>query len=60
VARLPSGARVTTPRFVTDYIVTEWGVAGLRGKSDAGRAREMLRLAHPAFKDALEREASTS
>src|SRR6266853_5596479 len=50
VARLPSGARVTTPRFVADFIVTEWGVAALRGKSDAGRAREMLRLAHPAFK----------
>ena len=60
VARLPSGARVTTPRFVADYIVTEWGVAALRGKSDAGRAREMLRLAHPAFKEVLEREAATS
>ena len=60
VARLPSGARVTTPRFVADFIVTEWGVAALRGKSDAGRAREMLRLAHPAFKGALGREAATS
>jgi len=40
--------------------VTEWGVAALRGKSDAGRARELLRLAHPAFKDALGCEAATS
>jgi 4-hydroxybutyrate CoA-transferase len=60
VGRLPAGARVTTPRFVADYVVTEWGVAALRGQSDAGRAREMLRLAHPAFKDALARGAATS
>ncbi|MDP2703512.1 MAG: acetyl-CoA hydrolase/transferase C-terminal domain-containing protein, partial [Candidatus Rokubacteria bacterium] len=36
VARLPAGARVTTPRFIADYVVTEWGAASLRGKSDAG------------------------
>src|SRR5215813_9089679 len=38
-ARLPSGARVTTPRFVADYVITEYGTAALRGQSDAGRAR---------------------
>lgn len=60
VARLPSGARVTTPRFMADYVVTEWGVAALRGESDAGRARALCRVAHPAFREALEREAFTS
>ncbi len=60
VSRLPAGARVTTPRFIADYVVTEWGVASLRGKSDAGRARELSRVAHPAFRESLEREAATS
>ena len=30
-ARLPSGARVTTPRFIADYVVTEYGTAALGG-----------------------------
>jgi len=58
VARLAAGARVTTPRYLADYVVTEHGVAALRGKSDAGRARELIRIAHPAFREALEREAA--
>ncbi len=57
VARLAAGARVTTPRYLADYVVTEHGVAALRGKSDAGRARELLHVADPAFRDLLEREA---
>ena len=60
VARLPAGARVTTPRFIADYVVTEWGTASLRGHSDAGRARELCRVSHPAFRESLEREAATS
>lgn len=60
VARLPAGARVTTPRFIADYVVTEWGMASLRGKSDAGRARELCRVAHPTFRESLEREVATS
>ncbi|HEY7203282.1 MAG TPA: acetyl-CoA hydrolase/transferase C-terminal domain-containing protein [Methylomirabilota bacterium] len=58
VARLGAGARVTTPRFLSDYVVTEHGVAALRGRSDAGRARALLRIADPAFRDALERAIS--
>jgi 4-hydroxybutyrate CoA-transferase len=56
VARLAAGARVTTPRFLADYVVTEHGVAALRGKSDAGRARELLHVADPAFRERIERE----
>lgn len=56
VARLAPGARVTTPRFLADYVVTEHGVAALRGKSEAGRARELLHVADPAFREILERE----
>ena len=51
-ARLPSGARVTTPRFIADYVVTEYGTAALAGQSDAGRARALARIAHPAFREA--------
>jgi acyl-CoA hydrolase len=56
VARLAAGARVTTPRYLADYVVTEHGVAALRGRGDAGRARELLRVADPAFRDLIERE----
>ena len=60
VRRLPAGARVTTPRFLADYVVTEWGTAALGGQSDAGRALALARVAHPAFRESLEREAATS
>jgi 4-hydroxybutyrate CoA-transferase len=60
VRRLPAGARVTTPRFLADYVVTEYGVAALKGKSDAGRRRELLRIAHPAFRESLERQEARS
>jgi acyl-CoA hydrolase len=55
VGRLAAGARVTAPRFLADYVVTEHGIARLRGESDAGRARALARVAHPAFRDELER-----
>jgi 4-hydroxybutyrate CoA-transferase len=59
VKRLGAGARVTTPRFVTDYVVTEYGVARLRGKSDAGRARELIGIAHPTWRESLEWDGAT-
>jgi acyl-CoA hydrolase len=58
VPALAPGARVTTPRYLADYVVTEHGIATLRGKDDAGRARELLRVAHPAFRDDLARGAT--
>jgi len=36
-----------------DYIVTEYGVAQLFGKSIQQRARELIRIAHPEFRDKL-------
>jgi 4-hydroxybutyrate CoA-transferase len=53
VRSLGAGSKVTSPRFLADYIVTEHGTAALRGKSDAERARELIRIAHPAFRDGL-------
>jgi 4-hydroxybutyrate CoA-transferase len=54
VPALPAGARVTSPRFLADYVVTEYGVAALRGQSDAGRRRALTGVAHPAWRDRLE------
>jgi acetyl-CoA hydrolase len=46
-------AAVTTPASDADTIVTEWGVAELRGVSYEERARRVAAMAHPGFRDAL-------
>lgn len=56
VARLAAGAKVTTPRHLTDCVVTEFGRADLRGRSVEQRARALIALAHPRFRAELERE----
>jgi len=53
VARLAAGAPVTTPRFAIDLVVTEYGVARLRGKDLWARAEALIAIAHPSFRDAL-------
>ncbi len=47
----------TIPRHLRDVIVTEYGVADLRGKSDAGVIAEMLQVADSRFQDELMRAA---
>ncbi|MBI4242348.1 MAG: acetyl-CoA hydrolase/transferase family protein [Candidatus Rokubacteria bacterium] len=54
VGRLREGTSVTTPRYLADYVATEHGVAALRGKSVVARARALIDVAHPAFRDELE------
>ena len=44
---LTPGAVVTTPRNYVDYIVTEYGIAQLKGKTISERARELIAIAHP-------------
>ena len=44
---------VTTPRIDTHYIVTEFGAVNLKGLSSAERARALIGLAHPEFRDEL-------
>jgi acetyl-CoA hydrolase len=46
-------AAVTTPAADADTIVTEWGVAELRGVSYEERARRVAAIAHPSFRDTL-------
>jgi 4-hydroxybutyrate CoA-transferase len=53
VPRLSPGAVVTTPRFCTDYIITEYGVARLKGKDLRARAEALIAIAHPNFRDEL-------
>ncbi|MBV9825020.1 MAG: acetyl-CoA hydrolase [Alphaproteobacteria bacterium] len=53
VARLPDGV-VTTPRADADCIVTEHGIAELRGRTLAERARALIAIADPEFRPALE------
>ncbi len=53
VAQLPIGSAVTTPRHCVEYVVTEYGVADLKGKSLPERAEALIGLAHPDFRDEL-------
>lgn len=48
---------VTTARTEADVIVTEFGAAELRGQTLAERARRLVAIAHPDFREELEREA---
>lgn len=50
---LTSGAIVTTGKNDVDYIVTEYGIAKLRGKTLSERARSLISIAHPQFRDEL-------
>ena len=53
VPMLSPGAVVTTPRNEVHWIVSEYGAACLKGKSTRERAKVMISLAHPKFRDAL-------
>jgi 4-hydroxybutyrate CoA-transferase len=48
---------VTVPRTYVDYVVTEYGIATLRGKTVRERARELCAVAHPDFRPELEAQA---
>jgi len=54
---LAPGAIVTTSKNDVDYIVTEYGIAHLRGRSLAERAKQLIAIAHPNFRDELMFEA---
>lgn len=50
---LTPGAIVTTSKNDVDYIVTEYGLAHLRGRSLAERTKQLIAIAHPNFRDEL-------
>lgn len=55
---LTEGAGVVTTRFQTNYIVTEYGAVNLRGKSLPERAKLLISIAAPEFREELERAAA--
>lgn len=57
VPALPVGATVTVPRSITSYVVTEFGIAMLKGKSTWERAEALISIAHPDMRDYLIKEA---
>jgi len=57
VLDLTPGNIVTTPRTDIMYVVNEFGMVNLKGKSIPERARAMISLAHPDFREDLERQA---
>ncbi len=57
VLDLTPGNIVTTPRSDVMYVVTEYGMVNLKGKSVAERANAIIGLAHPDFREGLERDA---
>ena len=48
---------VTTPRTDVMYVVTEYGIVNLKGKSVPERARALISIAHPDYREELERKA---
>jgi 4-hydroxybutyrate CoA-transferase len=57
VTTLKPGAGVVTSRNHVRYIVTEYGIADLYGKSIRQRAAQLIKIAHPQFRDELTNQA---
>jgi 4-hydroxybutyrate CoA-transferase len=57
VPLLAPGAAVTTSRAHVHYVVTEYGIAALHGRDLAERARRLIAIAAPQFREELERAA---
>ena len=57
VTQIKPGAGVVTNRADVHYVVTEYGVAQLFGKSIRQRVRELINIAHPKFRDELQKYA---
>lgn len=53
VPDITPGSMVTTTNHDVDYIVTEYGIAKLRGKTMKGRAEALIKIAHPDFRPQL-------
>jgi acyl-CoA hydrolase len=57
VTTLSPGAGVVSSRAHVRFVVTEWGIADLQGKTIAERAKLMIGIAHPDQRDFLHQEA---
>ena len=54
---LAVGTHVTTSKNDVNYVVTEYGVAQLRGRTAKERVKALIAIAHPKFRDELMEEA---
>lgn len=59
VPTLVSNTAITNPRSQVHYLVTEWGIADLAGRSTWERAERIIAIAHPDFHEALIKEAES-
>ena len=57
VPKLQEGAGVVTTRYDVHYVVTEFGIARLHGKTIRQRTRALIEVAHPDFRDELTHQA---
>jgi 4-hydroxybutyrate CoA-transferase len=57
VPALPPGTAVTVPRTLVDHVVTEHGIATLRGRTVRERIEALVAIAHPDFRNELREEA---
>jgi acyl-CoA hydrolase len=55
---LTPGAGVVTTRFQTNYVATEHGIVDLRGKNLPERAKLLISIAAPEFREELDRAAA--
>ena len=58
VASVPEGATVTSPRHQVDVVITEHGIAELRGRTTRERAEALAAIAHPDFRAELQAAAA--
>ena len=57
VSRFEPGTVISVPRNLADLVVTEYGIARLKGKTQRQRALELISIAHPDFRAELKKEA---
>lgn len=57
VPLLPEGSIVSAPRYLPQYIVTEYGVADVYLKSNKDRIKALIPIAHPNFREEIKRQA---
>ena len=60
VTTLTPGTTVTTPRHQLDLVITEYGIAELRGRTVRERAAALAEIAHPDFRDGLRAAVETT
>ena len=57
IPKFTGGDIITTPRTQAPFIVTEYGIANLKGKNTWQRAELLINIAHPDFRDELIKDA---